>query len=167
MKHIITGFNHSPQITSESAVGLSDGLLVKICKFYPYSYLQFIFGVTRGFIGIVLMIIKGIVIWGVRGLDVWGDVVAEILLLRLVSPPWMEWCRVRWADVTLPSQVSSAYSKRFMLTFELSIKPCGEINRGVTSLSLVTNPNTMMWTRCYFAINMYMTLSIDWPPKHS
>ena len=72
-QEIAIGFNL--QITSKCPEGLSDGLLVYLCKFCRHPCLQIIFDVAWNFVGLPLnrdpsVIIKGIVIWGVRRSDV-------------------------------------------------------------------------------------------------
>ena len=66
---------------------------------------------------------------GVRRLDVRGDVVTNV-----------------------PSSTASSW--HLMQVSVLSRRPCGRLNGGITSPSLVTTPNTMKWTGCLVFITI-------------
>ena len=90
-KGITIGFNHGPQMTSESLASLSDG------KCLRYLCLQFIFRVGLSFN--CAPHIKGVAIWWVREPDVKDEVVAEIFSQpTLGSFACVAWRRVQLLD---------------------------------------------------------------------
>ena len=108
---------------------------------FRYRCFQFIFSVTKSFIDLSpkrVLCIQVIATWKVRKLGVRGDMVTEnFLQLRLVSPACVVWP----ADF-FSNQEGTTSFKHLTEASVLCLWPCGKVNEGMTSPSLMI-PQTM------------------------
>ena len=134
-KEFAIGFNNGIQTKLEFPVNFSGGLLVWIGKCYCYPCLRFINDVAWSFVDLTHPTNKkGNVIRTFRRLDIKDDVVIEIFSKsRLGSPIYMDCCSLFAA--TLSIQGNTNFYRHLMWASLLSLRLCGKIIGGITSLS--------------------------------
>ena len=111
------------------------------------------------------IIMKQIEICRVRLPDVRGDIVKEIFPhLTLASSTYVTGCRCSCSlpVVTTLIQNNTISTKHLIQASMLSLRPCGNMNGGIISLSQVNTANTMIWIGYLVLINMNKNLSSDW-----
>ena len=105
--------------------------------------------VAQSFVGLSLyctqhIIIKGIQIWGVMRLHAYGDTAIEISRCH-------------------PHEAGRHNLLEVVKGTMSNLRPFGKMKEGILSPSLVTTPNTTVWTWCLVFIYMNMNLLL----KHS